>query len=62
MKNLSTREKQVLSELLKNCKISDQEIARRLKTSRPTIFKIRERLEKKGIIKGYVTLVDFEGE
>lgn len=60
MVDLTSREKQVLTELLKNCKISDQEIARRLKTSRPTIFKIRERLEKKGIIKGYVPLVDFE--
>ena len=59
MVNLTPREKQVLTELLRNCKISDQEIARRLKTSRPTIFKIRERLEKKGVIKGYVPLIDF---
>jgi len=60
MVNLTTREKQVLAELLKNCKTSDQEIARRLKTSRPTIFKIRERLEKEGVIKAYIPLVDFE--
>lgn len=60
MLQLTTREKQVLTELLKNCKISDQEIARRLKTSRPTIFKIRERLERQGIIKAYVPLIDFE--
>jgi Lrp/AsnC family transcriptional regulator, leucine-responsive regulatory protein len=60
MINLTPREKQVLSELLKDCKITDQEIARRLKTSRPTIFKIRERLETKGIIKRYVPLIDFE--
>jgi len=60
MVNLTLREKQVLNELLKNCKTSDQEIARRLKTSRPTIFKIRERLEKQGIIKGYTPIIDFE--
>ncbi len=60
MINLTLREKQVLGELIKNCKISDQEIARKLKTSRPTILKIRNRLKKKGIIKGYSTLIDFE--
>jgi len=57
---LTLREKQVLNELSKNCKVSDQEIARRLKTSRPTIFKIRERLEKEGVIKGYIPIIDFE--
>ncbi|MEM3113079.1 MAG: Lrp/AsnC family transcriptional regulator [Candidatus Pacearchaeota archaeon] len=60
MVNLTRREKQVLTELLKNCKISDQEIARRLKTSRPTVFKIRERLEREGIIKRYIPIIDFE--
>lgn len=60
MVNLTQREKQVLVELLKNCKISDQEIARKLKTSRPTIFKIRQRLEKQEIIKGYTPVIDFE--
>jgi len=60
MINLTLREKQVLGELIKNCKISDQEIARKLKTSRPTILKIRKRLEKKGIIRGYTSLIDFE--
>jgi len=60
MIKLSQREKQVLTELLKNCKIGDQEIARRLKTSRPTIFKIRERLEREGVIKGYTPIINFE--
>jgi len=60
MINLTLREKQVLVELIKNCKISDQEIARKLKTSRPTILKIRKRLEKKGIIEGYASLINFE--
>jgi len=60
MIKLTTREKQVLTELLKNCKTSDQEIARKLKTSRPTVYKIRERLEKEGVIKRYMSIIDFE--
>ena len=60
MIKLTLREKQVLAELMKNCKISDQEIARKLKTSRPTILKIRNRLEKKRVIRGYTCLVDLE--
>ena len=60
MIKLTQREKQILGELVRNCKISDQEIARKLKTSRPTILKIRKRLENKGIIKGYTSLIDFE--
>lgn len=60
MERLTHREKQVLVELIKNCKISDQEIARKLKTSRPTIFKIRKRLEEKGLIKGYSTIIDLQ--
>jgi len=60
MIKLTLRERQVLAELIKNCKTSDQEIARRLKTSRPTILKIRNRLEKKEIIKRYTSLIDFE--
>lgn len=60
MLKLTLRERQVLNELLKNCKISDQEIARRLKTSRPTVLKIRRRLEAKGLLKGYMPIIDFE--
>ncbi len=60
MLKLTTRERQVLSELLKNCKTSDQEIARRLKTSRPTVLKIRKRLEEKELLKGYMPKINFE--
>jgi len=60
MENLSHREKQVLTELLKNGRITDQEIARRVGTSRPTIAKIRARLEHQNIITGYATYVNFE--
>lgn len=60
MEKLTTREKQVLLELLNNARLSDQEIARRIKTSRPTVVKIRKRLEKKGIISNYTANLDFE--
>lgn len=57
---LTYREKQVLIEIIKNCKISDQEIARKLKTSRPTIVKIRKRLEEKEFLKGYTSIINFK--
>ncbi|MEM3405898.1 MAG: Lrp/AsnC family transcriptional regulator [Candidatus Pacearchaeota archaeon] len=60
MEKLTKREKEVLKELLINCKVSDQEIARKLKTSRPTIFKIRKRLEKENIIKEYIPRINLE--
>jgi DNA-binding Lrp family transcriptional regulator len=60
MEKLTTREKQVLKELVKNSKVSDQEIARKLKTSRPTIYKIRQRLEEREVIKQYSVKTDFK--
>lgn len=58
MKDINTREKQVLLELFKNARISDQEMARKIGTSRPTILKIRKRLEQR-YIKRYMAIVDF---
>lgn len=55
MADLSPRETDVLKELLSNARVTDQEIARKIKTSRPTVAKIRKRLEKRGIITGYAT-------
>ncbi len=55
---LTTRERQVLIELCKNSKISDQEMARKVGTSRPTVLKIRKRLEKR-YIKRYTLLLNF---
>lgn len=52
------REKQVLMELCKDAKLSDQEIARKIGTSRPTVIKIRKKLEKK-YIRRYAALIDF---
>ena len=55
---MRNREKEVLIELLKNCKISDREIAQKLKTSQSTVTRSRKKLEKK-IIKKYTALPDF---
>ena len=60
MEKLTKRESQVLTELLKNAKTTDQEIARRIGISRPGVAKIRERLETRGIIKGYRALPNYE--
>jgi len=51
------REIQVLIELLKNSKMSDREIAKKLNTAQSTITRTRKRLEKK-IIKTYTALPD----
>lgn len=54
------REREVLRELLKDGRATDQEIARRLETSRPSIARIRKRLESRGVILGYAPIVSFE--
>lgn len=50
---------EILSELMKNSKTSDRELARRLGVSQPTITRRRARLEKEGIIKEYTFIPDF---
>jgi len=54
--SLTFREKQVLIELIQNARISDQQISKKLGTSRPTVMKIRKKLEKNLIVK-YLTMV-----
>ncbi|MEM4261401.1 MAG: Lrp/AsnC family transcriptional regulator [Candidatus Diapherotrites archaeon] len=60
MEKMTKRELQTLLEILKEGRVSDQEIARRLKTSRPSIAIIRKKLEEKGIILGYYPIIDFK--
>jgi DNA-binding Lrp family transcriptional regulator len=57
---LSKREREVLYELLLNGRASDQEIAKEIGTSRPTVAKIRKRLEEEGIIISYHPVIDYE--
>jgi DNA-binding Lrp family transcriptional regulator len=49
----------LLSELMKNCKKSDRELAAKLGVSQATVSRIRGRLEKDGIIQEYTLVPDF---
>lgn len=49
----------VLKELLKNSRLSDREMARRLGSSQPTITRTRNQLEKEAYIKSYTIVPDF---
>ena len=49
----------LISELMKNSKNSDRELAKRIGVSQPTITRARSRLEKEGYIKEYTMIPDF---
>jgi DNA-binding Lrp family transcriptional regulator len=49
----------ILSELMKNAKMSDREVAKRLGVSQPTVTRRRKGLEKAGIVKEYTVIPDF---
>jgi DNA-binding Lrp family transcriptional regulator len=49
----------LLSELMKNSKNSDRELAKRIGVSQPTVTRTRTRLEKEGYIKEYTMIPDF---
>ncbi len=50
----------VLSELMKNSRRSDRELAKVIGSSQPTISRTRKRLEKKGYIQEYTMIPDFQ--
>lgn len=50
---LSLREKQVLFELMKNSRVNDKELAKKLSTSQPTIARIRNKLYTNGFIETF---------
>ena len=56
---LRTLDYKILSELMKNSKTSDRQLAKRLGVSQPTVTRRRARLEKEGIIKEYTFIPDF---
>ena len=56
MKDIKLR---LMSELMKNSKVSDRELAKRLGVSQPTVSRIRMKLEKEGYIKEYTVIPDF---
>jgi len=51
--------KRLVSELLKDSKRSDRELAKILKTSQPTISRMRHTLVKEGIIREFTAIPDF---
>ncbi|MDP2666147.1 MAG: Lrp/AsnC family transcriptional regulator [Candidatus Diapherotrites archaeon] len=61
MKNgLSSKEKRVLLELSRNARLSDRELASRLKTSQPTITRIRTRLWEEKFVDRFLILPNLE--
>ena len=49
----------VLCELMKNSRLSDRELAKKIGSSQPTVTRARKRLEKDGYVKEYTTIPDF---
>src|SRR4030043_995608 len=57
---LKAIEIRLVSELMKNSRRSDRELARILGVSQPTVSRTISRLEKQGIIKEYTMIPDFK--
>ena len=49
----------VLSELMKNAKINDRELAKKIRSSQPTVTRARRKLEKEGYIREYTVIPTF---
>ena len=49
----------VLYQLLKNSKKSDRDLAKVLKSSQPTITRMRKKLERIGMVRDYTVIPDF---
>ena len=49
----------VLSELMKNSKISDRELAKKIRSSQPTVTRVRRKLEKERYIREYTAIPNF---
>ena len=57
---LTRNEQKVLKKIIEQAKIPDLEIAHKMGLSQQAIFKIRHKLEKVGIIKGYTPIIDYK--
>jgi DNA-binding Lrp family transcriptional regulator len=57
---LTGNEQKVLKKIIEQAKIPDLEIAHKMGLSQQAIFKIRHKLEKLGIIKGYMPIIDYK--
>jgi DNA-binding Lrp family transcriptional regulator len=58
--NMKNIELKLISELMKNSRSSDRELAKKLRVSQPTVTRIRTRLEKEGYIQEYTIIPNFE--
>jgi DNA-binding Lrp family transcriptional regulator len=52
-------ELKLITELMRNGRRSDRELAKAIGASQPTVTRVRSRLEKEGIIKEYAMIPDF---
>jgi DNA-binding Lrp family transcriptional regulator len=52
-------ELKLISELMKNSRRSDRELAKAIGTSQPTVSRMIKKLEKEGIVKEYTMIPDF---
>ena len=52
-------ELKLISELMKNSRRSDRDLAKAIGTSQPTVSRMIGKLEKEGIIKEYTMIPDF---
>jgi DNA-binding Lrp family transcriptional regulator len=57
---LTENDRVVLKKILDSKRIPDSDIAKTMNLSPQAIFKIRNKLENSGIIKGYMPIVDFK--
>jgi len=57
---LSDNEKKTLKLLIRNGRMSNTEIARKIGITPQAVGKIQGKLEKEGVIKGYSTIIDYE--
>lgn len=52
-------ELKLISELMKNSRRSDRELAKAIRTSQPTVSRMIKKFEKEGVIKEYTMIPDF---
>ncbi|MGV8086871.1 MAG: Lrp/AsnC family transcriptional regulator [Candidatus Woesearchaeota archaeon] len=57
---LTENDKEVLRKIIEHSKIPDSKIATDIGISPQAVFKIRNKLEQLGIIKGYTPIIDFK--
>ena len=57
---LTRNDQEVLKNIILQAKIPDSEIAKKIGISPQAVFKIRNKLEQAGIIKGYTPIIDMQ--